>query len=112
MSDHLVSLIRTWVPIAVGVALAWLATRLGIVLDESTSTGLTVGAVGLTSAVYYALVRALESRWPALGFLLGSRQAPVYGLPPAETATDYEYGPDGRLRQARSTTTWPERPSR
>ncbi|WP_213452905.1 hypothetical protein [Rhizomonospora bruguierae] len=81
MSDHLVSLIRTWTPIAVGSALAWLASTLGVVLDDGTSTALTAGAVGLAAAAYYALARALESRWPVLGVLLGTRREPTYGQP-------------------------------
>ncbi|WP_213451602.1 hypothetical protein [Rhizomonospora bruguierae] len=78
MSDHLVSLIRTYVPIAVGSALAWLASTLGVVLGDDASTALTVGVVALATAIYYAVARALESRWPALGVLLGAARPPTY----------------------------------
>ncbi|MDM4721170.1 hypothetical protein QTQ03_16760 [Micromonospora sp. WMMA1363] len=75
---HLISLIRTAVPVAVGALLAWLASRAGIVLDEGSSTALTAGVVAAAVAVYYALVRALESRWPWFGVLLGKPAAPSY----------------------------------
>lgn len=109
MSDYLVSLIRTYVPVAVGSALAWLAATLGIVLDKDSSAALTAGFVGLAVAAYYTLVRLLERRWPAFGLLLGRREAPTYGLPPAESNTEYEYDDAGRIRTARSVTTWPPR---
>ncbi|GGM14409.1 hypothetical protein [Micromonospora yangpuensis] len=99
MHDYLISLIRTAVPVGVGAALAWLASRAGIVLDAESSTGLVAAMVALAIAGYYALVRALETRVPWLGVLLGKPASPVYGL-------------DGHLRQIRSTTTWPPPPSR
>lgn len=77
-TDHAVSLIRTYVPVAVGAALAWLASALGFVIDEGTSTALTAGFVGLATAAYYTVVRYLERRWPVFGVLLGSRRAPTY----------------------------------
>jgi hypothetical protein len=67
MNDYVVSLIRTWVPLAVGSALTWLATRTGIVLDEQTSTMANTLAVGLVTAVYYTAARAVEQRWPRTG---------------------------------------------
>ncbi|MDM4722741.1 hypothetical protein QTQ03_25245 [Micromonospora sp. WMMA1363] len=82
LHDYLISLIRTAVPVAVGAVLAWLASRAGIVLDEGSSTALTAGVVAAAVAVYYALVRALESLWPWFGLLLGRRSAPVYAVPP------------------------------
>lgn len=81
MSDHLVSLIRTYVPLGVGAGLTWLASVLGVVVDESTSTAATVAAVGIASAAYYTVVRQLEKRWPALGVLLGSTKQPAYSKP-------------------------------
>lgn len=69
-NDYFVSLIRTWVPVAIGSALTWLASTLGIVLSEDTSAPLTVAAVGIVTAVYYALARAAEKQWPTLGRIL------------------------------------------
>lgn len=85
MSDHLVSLIRTYVPIVVGAALGWLIAA-GVDVDPATRDALVAGIVGLTTAAYYGLVRALEARWPALGILLGSTKAPTYGPSSADRA--------------------------
>lgn len=79
MSDHFVSLIRTYVPAVVGVVIAWLAT-LGINVDTSASVALIVGITGLSTAIYYTAVRLVESRWPVLGILLGIARPPAYGL--------------------------------
>lgn len=73
------SLIRTVVPIAVGSVVGWLATR-GVEIDASTIIP-TVDA--LVAAVYYAVVRAAEQRWPRAGWLLGAPGAPSYAPKPA-----------------------------
>lgn len=78
LHDYLISLIRTAVPVAVASVLAWLASRAGVVLDEQSSTGLTLAVGGLAIGGYYALVRALEVRWPVFGKLLGKQSAPEY----------------------------------
>lgn len=78
VNDFLISFIRTAVPVAVGAVLAWLASKTGIILDADSSASLTAGVVAVAVAVYYALARALETRWPWLGVLLGRRAKPVY----------------------------------
>jgi hypothetical protein len=78
MSDLVLSYIRTYVPIGVGAALSWLAVKYGIVVDEQISTELTVGLTAVVVAGYYSLVRALETRWPWFGKLLGSSKKPAY----------------------------------
>lgn len=78
MSDYLLSLIRTAVPAGVGAVLTYLATRWGIGLDEQTSAQVAAAATAVVTAVYYALVRALETRWPWFGKLLGSSKKPAY----------------------------------
>jgi hypothetical protein len=91
MNDYLVSLIRTYVPLAVGAALTWLAANLGVVIDKDTGALAVAAAVGIVTAVYYALARAIEGRWPQLGHVLlalGLRREPMYpssraGLPRA-----------------------------
>lgn len=80
-NDFLISVIRTAVPAAVGAVLAWLASKTGIILDADSSAALTASAVAVAVAVYYALARALETRWPWLGVLLGRRAKPVYEVP-------------------------------
>lgn len=82
LGSYALSLIRTYVPIAVGVVLTWLATHWGVVLDEQTSIGVALVAVALVAGVYYAIVRAFERHFPGLGRLLLSLGArggePVY----------------------------------
>ena len=70
--DLLVSLRRTLVPMIVGlVAGSFLA---GYVNPDALDEVVT----GAVTAVYYLIVRLLESKIPAFGLLLGSRKQPVY----------------------------------
>ena len=78
MNDTVISFIRTWVPMAAGVALTWLADVLGIAIDESTSATVVAAVVGVLSAVWYALARFLEQKFPWAGWLLGVNKAPAY----------------------------------
>lgn len=78
MNDYVLSLVRTWVPVAVGSVLSYLAVRFGIGVDEDVSNQITVGVTAVVVAAYYALVRALEARWPWFGKLLGAKRAPAY----------------------------------
>jgi hypothetical protein len=85
MSDYLLSLIRTVVPVAVGSALGWLATH-GMSLDPNTQAGLIAAITGLCIALYYAAIRWLESKHPAIGKWLlgaGAGKTPVYAAPEA-----------------------------
>ena len=78
MSDFLVSLIRTWVPIAVGFALTWIAAKLDIIVSEDTSAQVTALAVSAVIALYYLVARWLEQRVPWAGRLLGVSKEPSY----------------------------------
>lgn len=78
MNDFAVSLIRTWTPILVGMAITWISQSLGVDID---STEAAVAVTGLVVAVYYGVVRWLETRYPSVGILLGSRQTPAYTEP-------------------------------
>jgi len=77
MSDFVVSLIRTNVPIAVGAFSSWLVS-LGLVVPEGAEVPLTIAITAFAAAGYYAAARWLENRWPAFGYLLGSKAAPTY----------------------------------
>ncbi len=77
LNDTFTGLIRTWVPIAVGAAISWLATN-GLELDEETRTATVVAATGAIQALYYTADRLLENKFPAIGWLLGSAKAPTY----------------------------------
>jgi hypothetical protein len=86
MSQYLVSVIRTWVPIIVG----WLVSQLlviGVVLDEDTSKLLESAISALTIALYYAAARWLETKFPNAGILLGYIRQPVY-VDPNKTPTE------------------------
>ncbi len=78
VSGYLTSLIRTWVPIGIGLVLTWLAEHFNIVLDSNSQAGLSALAVAVLTAGYYALVRLLEHKWPKIGILLGKAAKPVY----------------------------------
>jgi hypothetical protein len=86
LSDTIISYIRTYVPVAVGAALTWLATKFGILVDGDTKGQAILLLGGVVTAVYYAVARTLEKRFPSLGFLLGSRKTPTYLPPPAPPA--------------------------
>jgi hypothetical protein len=80
LNDTAVSLIRTWVPVAVGAVLAFLANKgFNIDLNQTAVTGVVI-------AVYYALARFLEKRYPFLGFLLGVPKEPAYEGTPGPPA--------------------------
>ena len=77
MTDFATSLIRTIVPTVVGSLIGWLIT-LGITLPDHAADSLTAGIVALSIALYYGAARWLEIRWPAFGYLLGTRAEPTY----------------------------------
>jgi uncharacterized membrane protein (DUF441 family) len=72
MNDTIVSFIRTYVPVVVGTILAFLANR---GFDIEINQNAVVVAV---IAIYYAIARALEKRWPFFGVLLGVPKEPAY----------------------------------
>jgi hypothetical protein len=77
MTDLIVSLIRTYVPWAVGAGIAYLVNA-GFDIADDVSAAAAVAAVGLVSAAYYFAVRWLEAKFPWLGFLLGAPKQPTY----------------------------------
>lgn len=90
-SDQIVAYIRTLVPIGVGIVFTWIATNLGVVLDDSSKTQLVIFFTGAVTAVYYIVVHWLEKRWPKAGWLLGVARKPVYGpLPAGQPAANPE----------------------
>lgn len=77
MTDFVTSLIRTYVPIAVGALISFLATK-DIALDPSAAAGLITFLTALLQGAYYLVIRLLEQRFPQVGILLGSRKTPEY----------------------------------
>jgi hypothetical protein len=82
---YIQSLIRTWVPVAVGSVLAWAAVHWHIVVDPGAGVTVATIATAFCIAGYYALCRLVEKRWPRLGALLLSvglvQDKPVYAGP-------------------------------
>lgn len=79
--DTLASLWRTFVPLAVGTLVAWLA-HAGIGVDSAAATAWLTTAF---SASYYTLFRLLEAHVSAqFGWLLGLARPPQY--PAAQTS--------------------------
>jgi hydrogenase/urease accessory protein HupE len=78
MSNVFVSLIRTWVPVAVGAIIGWVLS-LGIFdVSAEDQAKVTATAVAAAIALYHGLVRYLERKWPVFGWLLGSAKQPEY----------------------------------
>lgn len=70
------ALIRTVVPLLVGAALSWLASR-GFDLT-AYENAVNVYLVPVLGGLYYAAILAAEKRWPWAGWLLGYARAPRY----------------------------------
>ncbi|WP_409047041.1 hypothetical protein AB2L57_10625 [Microbacterium sp. HA-8] len=82
LSNTLIGLIRTSVPLAVG----WLMTQLallGVTLPPGTELELASAGTALAAALYWATVTWLAKRWPSAGWLLGNPSQPVYTPAPA-----------------------------
>lgn len=83
LKDYLASLVRTVVPMAVGLLLEWVAKKTGVVVPTGSVAPLV--AAGAATG-YYALVRLAEHKWPIVGWLLGLAVPPRYAEaePPAD----------------------------
>ncbi len=86
MSDLVVSWIRTGVTLLVGWLISWGITS-GIINDPSLSQPLTQVLNAVFTGAWYFLVRWLENKWPAFGYLFGIPKAPAYGTQPASSGT-------------------------
>lgn len=75
MSDLLISIRRTVVPIVVG---AVTGSFLAPYVDP---VQLTAVVSGIVSGLYYTILRVAEAKHPSLGALLGARKQPVYVEP-------------------------------
>lgn len=86
VNDYVYSLIRTYVPVVVGLVLGWLARKYDIVIDGGTSTAWVLATSAILIALYNGVVRALESfivpKLGAISWFLGDfrkgNTAPVY----------------------------------
>jgi len=84
MSNFIIAIVRTVIPIIVGWAVGLLAT-INIPIDADIQAALIVSLSTLTASLYYVTVAALERRWQPFGWLLGVARHPVYA--PAERST-------------------------
>lgn len=83
ISDIVVSIIRTVVPVAWGSALTWVATQLPFLADALNAAGATgLGAVlvATLTTLWYSLMRSVERYLPAwlTVLVLGSNRPPIY----------------------------------
>jgi hypothetical protein len=73
-SPILASLVRTFVPLFVGMIATWAVRRFGVTIDNDTVTAAVTAGI---SFVYYAVVRFLEAHKGAFGWLLGLAAQPT-----------------------------------
>lgn len=76
MADLMPSLIRTLVPIVVGPLVA----RFGLDVNDPDNLALVSAVI---SYLFYVLVRLVETRYPAFGYLLGIAKQPAYSPEPS-----------------------------
>lgn len=77
------SIIRTGVPILMGTLLSLLA-RINFDLDTEGQEALTTWLTSLFIGAYYLVVRLIEQKVPAVGWLLGLAKSPdSYSATPA-----------------------------
>lgn len=96
--DYFASAFRTVVAGGVGTALAYLARKTGIVVDEQTGAGLVQGFTFIVITAYYLIVRGLETKIPAFGWLLGLAKLPTYASPTGTVPA----APDGSVPLSKS----------
>lgn len=77
MSQYFISVIRTWVPVLIGWALAKLVV-VGVIIPDDQSANLKNAVTLLVIGLYYAAVRWLEQKFPRVGILLGYIKQPIY----------------------------------
>lgn len=74
-TNLLLSIRRTIVPILVGLIMA---SFLGKYIDDVQELQNVLSSV--IAAVYYAVIRVIETKWPKIGILLGAKTQPVYKI--------------------------------
>ena len=79
VSDALIGVVRTVVPVLVGACIAWLITA-GYALEFDEDPQLSVALIVLCTMIYYGVLTLLERRLSRhIGWLLGFPIAPAYG---------------------------------
>lgn len=80
MSNFVIQIIRTVVPMFVGLLVSLLAS-VAIPIPESIASGLELSLGTLAASLYYIGVAWLERKWSWFGWLLGVARNPVYPAP-------------------------------
>jgi ABC-type spermidine/putrescine transport system permease subunit II len=80
ISDYVISLIRTIVPVAVGAVATWLLTKYAFHVNSGVQGSITALLTALVTSGYYAGIRFLETKFPKgpWGMFLGHIARPVY----------------------------------
>ena len=96
------SVIRTGVPLAVGVGVSFAAAK-GIHISPETEAQVVVLIGAVAASAYHWLVRLLEERWPRFGWMLGLAHSPDYYH---STESDYvsttKFDEQGRIVEMRT----------
>ena len=77
MSDFIISLVRTAVPMLVGTVSSYLITK-GVEVTPELQIQLIGLLTSVISLAYYSLARLLETKYPKLGIMLGIPKTPIY----------------------------------
>lgn len=77
MTNAVISLLRTYSPIVAGAIITFLVAH-GFGIDASVTNPLADVLFAVSSAVYYAVVRLLESVHGGFGWLLLAARKPRY----------------------------------
>lgn len=110
IGDLGVSMIRTYVPGGVAVALTALGDAVGIEIPGLAAEHAAAVSIVVLWAAWYGLFRALEQRWPKWGALLGTPAAPVYDPPQGEHEFRETADPvTGAVVERHSITRYPSR---
>lgn len=80
LSNYIISLIRTVVPVAVGAAASWLLTKHAFHIAPAILVQVTALLTAAATAGYYSAIRFLEDKFPKgpWGYFLGHTAKPVY----------------------------------
>jgi len=77
-NDRILGFIRTYVPYALGAAIAWLFAKYQLDLRGEFQVAIIAFTVAVAQNGYYFVIRLIEFRVPWVGIFLGIPKAPEY----------------------------------
>ena len=96
------SVVRTGVPLLVGVGVSFAAAQ-GIHVSPETEAQVVVLLGAGAASLYHWVVRVLEERWPRFGWLLGVARAPDYHQgADSDYVSTTKYDGQGRVTEIRT----------